>query len=169
MPKNILIFSDGTGQSGGVTFDEDRTNIYKLFRATRCGPDSAIRSLGASCLLRSGFRITSRQSLCVWMAWSENLQSHKRGHWFWHHCQYHRLLCGAHSTLEAWRSDLLIWIQPWRLHCSLSGCCNRKLRHPNEAAPRRGRKVGQRLYQETCFIRRQTRLSIYIVAAATFG
>ena len=42
MPKNILIFSDGTGQSGGVTFDEDRTNIYKLFRATRCGPDSTI-------------------------------------------------------------------------------------------------------------------------------
>ena len=42
MPKNILIFSDGTGQSGGVTFDEDRTNIYKLFRASRCGPDSAI-------------------------------------------------------------------------------------------------------------------------------
>jgi uncharacterized protein (DUF2235 family) len=42
MPKNILIFSDGTGQSGGVTFDENRTNIYKLFRATRVGPDSAI-------------------------------------------------------------------------------------------------------------------------------
>lgn len=42
MSKNILIFSDGTGQSGGVTFDEDRTNIYKLFRATRCGPDSTI-------------------------------------------------------------------------------------------------------------------------------
>jgi uncharacterized protein (DUF2235 family) len=40
--KNILIFSDGTGQSGGVTFDEDRTNVYKLFRATRCGPDSTI-------------------------------------------------------------------------------------------------------------------------------
>ncbi|HTE76286.1 MAG TPA: DUF2235 domain-containing protein [Xanthobacteraceae bacterium] len=42
MPKSILIFSDGTGQSGGVTFDENRTNIYKLFRATRCGPDSTI-------------------------------------------------------------------------------------------------------------------------------
>jgi uncharacterized protein (DUF2235 family) len=40
--KNILIFSDGTGQAGGVTFDENRTNIYKLFRATRCGPDSSI-------------------------------------------------------------------------------------------------------------------------------
>ena len=42
MAKNILIFSDGTGQAGGVTFDEDRTNIYKLFRATRCGSDSPI-------------------------------------------------------------------------------------------------------------------------------
>lgn len=40
--KNILILSDGTGMAGGITFDEDRTNIYKLFRATRCGPDSCI-------------------------------------------------------------------------------------------------------------------------------
>jgi uncharacterized protein (DUF2235 family) len=42
MPKNIVIFSDGTGQRGGVSFDENRTNIYKLYRATRCGPDSSI-------------------------------------------------------------------------------------------------------------------------------
>jgi len=42
MAKNILIFSDGTGMAGGITFDEDRTNIYKLYRATRCGPDSCI-------------------------------------------------------------------------------------------------------------------------------
>jgi hypothetical protein len=42
MAKNILILSDGTGQAGGIKFDEDRTNIYKLYRATRCGPDSCI-------------------------------------------------------------------------------------------------------------------------------
>ena len=42
MAKNILIFSDGTGQAGGIRFDEDRTNVYKLYRATRCGPDSVI-------------------------------------------------------------------------------------------------------------------------------
>jgi hypothetical protein len=42
MPKNILVFSDGTGQAGGIKFDEDRTNVYKLYRATRCGPDSTI-------------------------------------------------------------------------------------------------------------------------------
>ena len=42
MAKNILIFSDGTGEAGGLTPDENVSNIYKLFRATRCGPDSDI-------------------------------------------------------------------------------------------------------------------------------
>jgi hypothetical protein len=34
MPRNILIFSDGTGQAGGLTPDENVSNIYKLYRAT---------------------------------------------------------------------------------------------------------------------------------------
>lgn len=42
MPKNIVIFSDGTGQAGGLTPDENVSNIYKLYRATRCGPESGI-------------------------------------------------------------------------------------------------------------------------------
>lgn len=42
MGRNIVIFSDGTAQDGGITFDERRSNIYKLYRATRCGPDSII-------------------------------------------------------------------------------------------------------------------------------
>src|SRR5215813_11158936 len=42
MPKNVVIYSDGTGQRGGIQFDERRSNIYKLYRATRCGPDSSI-------------------------------------------------------------------------------------------------------------------------------
>ena len=40
--RNIVVFSDGTGQAGGVEVDEFRSNVYKLFRATRCGPDSII-------------------------------------------------------------------------------------------------------------------------------
>jgi Uncharacterized alpha/beta hydrolase domain (DUF2235) len=40
--KNIIIFSDGTGQVGGITFDEIRTNVYKLYRACRVAPDSSI-------------------------------------------------------------------------------------------------------------------------------
>lgn len=42
MPKNIIIYSDGTGQAGGLRPDENRSNVYKLYRATRCGPDSDI-------------------------------------------------------------------------------------------------------------------------------
>ncbi|MEI2433130.1 DUF2235 domain-containing protein [Lysobacter yananisis] len=42
MPKTILIFADGTGQAGGVRPDQQLSNIYKLFRATRVGPDNAI-------------------------------------------------------------------------------------------------------------------------------
>ncbi len=42
MPKLILIFSDGTGQMGGVRPDQKLSNVYKLFRATRPGPASPI-------------------------------------------------------------------------------------------------------------------------------
>jgi hypothetical protein len=42
MAKNVVIYSDGTGQAGGFHFDEDRSNVYKLYRATRCCPDSSI-------------------------------------------------------------------------------------------------------------------------------
>jgi hypothetical protein len=46
MSKNILIFSDGTGQAGGLTPDERVSNIYKLYRATRVGPDSSVEARG---------------------------------------------------------------------------------------------------------------------------
>jgi uncharacterized protein (DUF2235 family) len=42
MGKNILIFADGTGQAGGLAPDQRLSNIYKLYRACRSGPDSSI-------------------------------------------------------------------------------------------------------------------------------
>ena len=42
MTKNILIFADGTGQAGGLRPDQRLSNVYKLYRATRTGPDSPI-------------------------------------------------------------------------------------------------------------------------------
>lgn len=42
MAKNILLFSDGTGQEGGVRAEQRLSNIYKLYRATRIGPENAI-------------------------------------------------------------------------------------------------------------------------------
>jgi uncharacterized protein (DUF2235 family) len=42
MSKNVLIFSDGTGARGGLFVDERRSNVYKLYRATRCDPESEV-------------------------------------------------------------------------------------------------------------------------------
>jgi uncharacterized protein (DUF2235 family) len=42
MPKNIVVFSDGTGQDGGVRPEQRISNVYKLYRACRTGPENAI-------------------------------------------------------------------------------------------------------------------------------
>lgn len=42
MAKNILIFSDGTGQIGGLRPVQRLSNVYKMYRAMRAGPDSPI-------------------------------------------------------------------------------------------------------------------------------
>ena len=42
MSRTILIFSDGTGQAGGLTPDQDVSNVYKLYRATRSDSDSSV-------------------------------------------------------------------------------------------------------------------------------
>lgn len=42
MPKNIAVFSDGTGQDGGVRAEQRMSNVYKLYRVCRLGPDSGI-------------------------------------------------------------------------------------------------------------------------------
>lgn len=42
MPRNIAIFSDGTAMVAGRRPDELRSNVYKLFAASRTGPDSPI-------------------------------------------------------------------------------------------------------------------------------
>ncbi|MFN3225401.1 MAG: DUF2235 domain-containing protein [Hyphomicrobiales bacterium] len=42
MGRNILVFSDGTGQIGGLQPDQRLSNVYKLFRAMRPDPQSPI-------------------------------------------------------------------------------------------------------------------------------
>lgn len=42
MAKNIVVFSDGTGQDGGVRPDQRLSNVYKMYRASRVGPDVSI-------------------------------------------------------------------------------------------------------------------------------
>lgn len=54
MPKNILIFSDGTGQIGGLKPDQRLSNIYKMYRAMRPGPTSPIPASEQVCFYDAG-------------------------------------------------------------------------------------------------------------------
>lgn len=42
MAKNIVIYSDGTGQAGGLKPEQRLSNIYKMYRASKVGPDNPI-------------------------------------------------------------------------------------------------------------------------------
>lgn len=42
MAKNIVVFSDGTGEQGGVRPDQVLTNVYKLYRASRVSGDNVV-------------------------------------------------------------------------------------------------------------------------------
>src|SRR5260370_713811 len=42
MPKNIVVYSDGTGQDGGARPEQRVSNIYKMYRASRDHADTAV-------------------------------------------------------------------------------------------------------------------------------
>jgi hypothetical protein len=81
MAENIIIFSDGTGQAGGINFDEARTNVYKLFRSCRVGPDSPIdpSEQVAFCDPGLGSAADGSQFKIGWMRWIYNLLSMATG------------------------------------------------------------------------------------------
>src|SRR5882762_9750485 len=42
VPKNIVVFSDGTGQDGGARPEQRISNIYKMYRISRDHADTGI-------------------------------------------------------------------------------------------------------------------------------
>ena len=42
MPKNIVVYSDGTGQDGGARPEQRISNIYKMYRISRDHADTKI-------------------------------------------------------------------------------------------------------------------------------
>lgn len=108
MPKNVLIFSDGTGQSGGITFDENRTNIYKLFRATRCGPDSTIDPAEQVAFYDPGLGSPRDNHFPFGWFGRKVYNFISQGDGLWHYGQYHRLLCRVDTSLATRRQNLFI-------------------------------------------------------------
>ena len=61
MVKNIVIFSDGTGQAGGRRPEQRLSNIYKLYRAARTGPDAVIDPAEQISIYEAGLGTTEIQ------------------------------------------------------------------------------------------------------------
>ena len=141
MPRNILIFSDGTGQAGGLTPDERISNIYKLYRAARVGPELIDQSCGAACLLRRGSRLPPAEWRPVQNGGSHGSQLPERGDRLRADHQYRRLLRNADPALAAWGPYLSFRVQPRRLYRALPcrGPC--ELRHPNAPGERRRHEI----------------------------
>jgi hypothetical protein len=81
MPRNIVIFSDGTARAGGINFDEARTNVYKLYRACRVGPDTKIEPSEQVAFYDPGLGSASDGGhfKIGWMRWLYNLLSMATG------------------------------------------------------------------------------------------
>lgn len=54
MTKNIVIYSDGTGQDGGVRPEQRTSNVYKMYRSSRIHPDNAINPAQQVCFYDPG-------------------------------------------------------------------------------------------------------------------
>ena len=54
MPKNIVVYSDGTGQDGGVRPEQRISNVYKMYRSSRVHPDNAIDPTEQVCFYDPG-------------------------------------------------------------------------------------------------------------------
>jgi len=50
MPKNIVVYSDGTGQDGGVRVEQHISNVYKMYRASRVQARRFRAKYGSNCV-----------------------------------------------------------------------------------------------------------------------
>jgi uncharacterized protein (DUF2235 family) len=74
MPRNILVFADGTGNEGGLIPDESRTNVYKLYRATRTGPDSPVDPSRQIAFYIRGVGTPGDSNVGIWQRGWESIQ-----------------------------------------------------------------------------------------------
>ncbi|MEH2480490.1 uncharacterized protein (DUF2235 family) [Nitrobacteraceae bacterium AZCC 2146] len=62
MPKNIVVYSDGTGQDGGVRVEQRISNVYKMYRASRVHPENEIKPADQVCFYDPGLGTDSGAS-----------------------------------------------------------------------------------------------------------
>lgn len=65
MGKKIIIYVDGTGMAGGLRPEQELSNIYKMYRASKIGPDSPVDPRKQISLYIRGVGSSDRESTFV--------------------------------------------------------------------------------------------------------
>ena len=99
--------------------DETRSNVYKLFRATRVSPDTSIDPSQQIRVLRRRPRLARVRRGHQDQVVAPHLQLPGPDDRPRHHAEHHRLLCRDHPRLAAGRPHLPVRLQPRRLHGAL--------------------------------------------------
>ena len=128
-PRNILVFADGTGNEGGLLPDESRTNVYKLYRATRVDPTTCIGPAEQIAFYLS--QASAHQKLPAHRLIRKGTRRRRISGRHRPDRQDHRLLRRDHQRVAPWRSHLLVRFQPWCVHRKVSGARARTTRHPD--------------------------------------
>lgn len=74
MAKNIVVYSDGTGQDGGVRVEQRVSNVYKMYRSSRVHPENRINPTEQVCFYDAGLGTDSGAGgLTAAMRWINKL------------------------------------------------------------------------------------------------
>src|SRR5437868_5350062 len=131
MGKNILIFADGTGNEGGLLPDESRTNVYKLFRATRPGPDTIVDPARQIAFYIPGIGTPAiRHNSQVGSSFRDRSPDVRARS----HAQGHQLLRSCYQRLAAGGPHLSVRLQPGSLHRAMRGPRPRSMWDTHEGA-----------------------------------
>ena len=115
MPKNIVVYSDGTGQDGGARPEQRISNIYKMYRISRDHADTGIDPSRQVVFYDAGLGTdigaTALTAPVRFVQKLLGIRDRRR-----HQAQHRRLLRIHHKPLRRGRQDLPVRLQSRRLH-----------------------------------------------------
>jgi Uncharacterized alpha/beta hydrolase domain (DUF2235) len=142
VPKNILIFADGTGNESGLLPDESRTNVYKLFRATRTGPDTTVDPKKQIAFYIPGVGTPGVTPPSIWKT---GVERHRASCGRRANCPDCRLLRGDHQRVGARRSHLPFRFQSRCILRSMRSSCSGSHWHSYDRGGRRRPEPGTKV------------------------
>jgi len=109
-PKTLLFFQTERARPAALPPDENISNIYKLFRATRCGPETEIDPSAQLTFYDPGLGSQPDSDLFCGARLPLAAQSREPSDRPRNNAKHYRLLRRNSADVAARRSRILVWI-----------------------------------------------------------